>query len=152
MNPTERKAHEWLLAHGAKKITYQGRKSPDFITDIGNFEVKRLYGETVLFTQLQIPMLSSNNLMFLVYRETDEEPLRLTPNELTNKFKITVMDYSALETARMQLVIPSRWLSKLSEKKTMDFYGALTIQDVIRTIVASVLFPEECTVEKKVKE
>jgi hypothetical protein len=47
---------------------------------------------------------------------------------------------------RLQLSIPKRWIPKL--QSLMDFYGALTIQDVIRTIIASNLFPEECHVEK----
>ena len=50
------------------------------------------------------------------------------------------------EKERLQIVIPTRWMPKLEAIK--DTYGALTVQDVIRSIIASVLFPEECEVEK----
>lgn len=46
------------------------------------------------------------------------------------------------ETSRIQLTYPKQWNKKLDALK--DLYGALNRQDVIRTVVASVLFPEEC--------
>jgi len=58
--------------------------------------------------------------------------------------------HDALETDRIQLTYPSRWNKRLDAVK--DVYGALSRQDVIRAIVASVLFPEECHVEKREKE
>jgi hypothetical protein len=51
--------------------------------------------------------------------------------------------------SKMILTLPSRWMPKL--KAVMDTYGALTVQDVIRTILATTLFPEDCVVDKRVR-
>lgn len=59
------------------------------------------------------------------------------------------MGKTVLGTEKIILTLPCRWMPKL--KAVMDTYGALTVQDVIRAILASTLFPEEFIVEKKAK-
>jgi len=95
MNQTEQKAYNWLLAHGAKEnsIVFQQHKSPDFITNLGNFEVKHAEGQLVILTQNQICMLESNDVTFLVYIGHNEEPLVLSSSEFIKRFRIHIFHF-----------------------------------------------------------
>lgn len=93
MNPTEQLAYQWLRNHGASEtsIIFQPHASPDFLTDIGKFEVKSTQGKTIMVCASQLPLLEvKEKTTFLVYVKNSVEPLVLTPQELQERFKISV--------------------------------------------------------------
>lgn len=93
MNKTEQLAYQWLKEHGATEgsIVFQPHKSPDFLTDIGEFEVKSTNGKTIMVCENQLPLLEAKEATtFLVYMKDSVEPLVLTSQELQEQFKILV--------------------------------------------------------------
>ena len=93
MNLTEQKAYQWLRNHGASEesIIFQPHTSPDFLTDIGNFEVKSTQGKTIMVCENQLPLLAAKEkTTFLVYTKNSVEPLVLTSQELQERFKISI--------------------------------------------------------------
>ena len=94
MNETEGKALQWLKEHGASEesIQFQRHASPDFLTNIGKFEVKKAQSKFVIFTKNQIKLLETNETTFLVYVTGQEEPLCLNAQELQQKFKLAILN------------------------------------------------------------
>lgn len=90
MNTTEELAYHWLKEHGATgdSIVFQAHKSPDFITSIGKFEVKRTSGRCVVITKNQVKMLETEDVTFLVYKDKSELPLKLSLSEFREQFTI----------------------------------------------------------------
>jgi len=91
LHKTEVLAYKWLLSQGLRKkdIVYQKRKTPDFLTPKGNFEVKRAYklknGKIkILLTDRQIGEIQKNNAKILVFDENRSDPIAiLEPNQLS---------------------------------------------------------------------
>jgi hypothetical protein len=92
MNKTEKLAYNWLLSKGisAKDIFFQKKASPDFLTVIGNFEVKKTHNFTVAFTNKQLPLLNDDKTTFLIYFKNSEEPLVYKGVNLKGDFTICV--------------------------------------------------------------
>lgn len=69
MNETEELAYNWLKDHeGCTNIAFQKRGTPDFLTDKGGFEVKRIYGlNSVLFSPDQRAKVISTKSKTLVF-------------------------------------------------------------------------------------
>lgn len=88
MNKTENKAHLWLLKEGYKGIVYQKRRVPTFLTDAGNFEVKRAYStktgaDKILFKDGERDEIKEAKAKTLVFSEKKDEPLDiLKPSEI----------------------------------------------------------------------
>jgi hypothetical protein len=94
LNKTEQLAYQWLKEHGVTEgsIVFQPHRSPDFLTDIGKFEVKSTKGKTIVVGENQLQLLEAKEATtFLVYTEDNVEPLVLTSQELQERFKILVV-------------------------------------------------------------
>ena len=74
MNKTEEKALEWLIKQGYKNLIY--KKIPTFITSENKkFEIKRLYGNQIIFYNKQYQILKkSNNVQILIFRDNESSP------------------------------------------------------------------------------
>ena len=82
MNKTEKKAYRWLLRRYSKEdIIFQRRKNPDFLTTDGKgYEAKRLYGNTIWFTQRQFEEIKNlENVTILVFSDDKDEPILTFP-------------------------------------------------------------------------
>jgi len=93
MNKTEKLAFDWLKRKGFKDIVFQKRRSPDFITEGGSYEVKRGYrlktGEIkILFSSSeQRQTLINEKTQILVFLE-DREPFDILLPEELNKHRV----------------------------------------------------------------
>ena len=88
---TEQKAYDWLVMNGAKQITHKQFHSPDFETDIGMFEVKKIVTPPwIAITPKQVPMLQDKKLTFLVYIKDSETPVVCNSKELVERYQIYV--------------------------------------------------------------
>ena len=76
MNKTEEKALNWLINQGYKSSKIIYKKIPTFITsDNKKFEIKRLYGNQIIFYNKQYKILKkSNNVIILVFRDNENSP------------------------------------------------------------------------------
>lgn len=100
MNPTETKAYNWIRRQGADQIVYQATKSPDFLADIGNFEVKLATAKgKVIITRKQLIVFSLDiNLKFLIYTqnsESDEPTAILSYEKLRELYNVVCMPVNA---------------------------------------------------------
>ena len=57
LNRTEQKAYDWLIRQGFKPEDIKRNDTPDFLTPRGGYEVKLLYGNTMVFYGHQIALL-----------------------------------------------------------------------------------------------
>jgi len=75
MNNTEEKALNWLISQGYKANSIIYKKTPTFISTDKKFEVKRLYGNQIIFYNKQYQILKKlNNVLILVFRDNENEP------------------------------------------------------------------------------
>ncbi len=75
MNNTEEKAINWLINQGYKSSNIIYKKTPTFISTDKKFEVKRLYGNQIIFYNKQYQILKKlNNVLILVFRDNENEP------------------------------------------------------------------------------
>ena len=94
MNKTEELALAWLQKQGFTGIVYQGNRTPRFLTDQGNYEVKRAYvtksGQfKILIYPQQKENLIKQNASVLVFSEHQETPLQtISPDELDDLGKL----------------------------------------------------------------
>lgn len=83
MNDTEQLAFNYLREQGYKDIVFHSNSTPDFTTDTKSFEVKPLYGNTIVFYKTQTDFLNANpDTVILVYRDSSNPPLVITYQEL----------------------------------------------------------------------
>lgn len=77
MNQTEKKAHAWLTAQGVGGLVFQGRTSPDFVSESGKgYEVKLLRGNTVTFFSNQLEQLSQHgDVIILIFNKKNDDPV-----------------------------------------------------------------------------
>ena len=75
LNTTEQYAYAWLLQNGVSSIAINRRGTPDFLTDKGGYEVKRICGKnTVRFTPGQREKVIASKSKVLIFRENSQEP------------------------------------------------------------------------------
>jgi len=79
MNITEQKAYDWLVKQGYTGISFSGRRTPDFVTVQGSFEVKRSRNSTISFGATQIEQLSVLPATVLVF-DDNAEPIAAIPS------------------------------------------------------------------------
>ena len=83
MNKTELKAFKWLQKQGYTNVIHQGRKTPDFRTSGGFFEVKLAYGHTLNFTSGQVEKIVGADAKVLVFDDDHDDPvLTVDPDSL----------------------------------------------------------------------
>jgi len=119
MNATEQKAYQWLKNQGASEesIMFQQHASPDFLTNIGKFEVKSTQGKTILFCESQLQLLETKGATtFLVYTKDSAEPLVLTSQEIQEQSKICIVKKNANKNCGL-IVIPVKIQRLLNLKK-----------------------------------
>jgi len=74
MNKTEEKALNWLTTQGNKRENITYRKIPTFITsDNKTFEIKRLYGNQIIFYSTHYEKLKPSTLI-LVFKDSETKP------------------------------------------------------------------------------
>ncbi len=87
MNKTQERALNWLISQGYKKqeIVFK-QSSPCFSIKDKKFDVKRFYGNQIIFYNKQYSELKKNsNTIILVFRDNENEPyLKINFNELKN--------------------------------------------------------------------
>jgi hypothetical protein len=75
MNKTEQIAYKWLQTQNVGGISFDRRGTPDFHTDHGSFEVKRVYGtDTITFSRDQRQKVIDSGAKVLIFRDGDEAP------------------------------------------------------------------------------
>jgi len=92
MNKVQEKAISWLMQQGNKKedIALRQNKSPNFITkDNRKYEVKRLYGNQIIFYNSQYQQLKHNpKTLVLVFRDNETAPfLKFKFEEISSMIK-----------------------------------------------------------------
>lgn len=126
MNVTEKKAFKWLKKHGAieDSMTFQATESPDFLTNIGNFEVKKAVGHTVFFTQNQIELMKvQTDINILIFDANLPEPIVLSFSQVKEKYSVVVTDQSK---KIINFRTDERLLRKLDEKLKRSPYKTRT--------------------------
>lgn len=85
MNKSETKAYDWLKSQGYTNINFSARRTPDFMSATGEaFEVKRRYGNTVVFTRGQFEKIHRSDATVLVMEDGKDEPIAQIPaNEVS---------------------------------------------------------------------
>ena len=87
MNKTQERALNWLISQGYKKqeIVFK-QNSPCFIIKDKKFDVKRFYGNQIIFYNKQYVELKKNpNTIILVFRDNENEPYqKINFSELKN--------------------------------------------------------------------
>lgn len=85
MNKTQERALNWLISQGYKKqeIVFK-QSSPCFSIKDKKFDVKRFYGNQIIFYNKQYAELKKNpNTIILIFRDNENEPyLKINFNEL----------------------------------------------------------------------
>jgi ribosomal protein S27E len=122
MNVIEQKAFEWLKGQGAKEIRFQRRASPDFITDIGLFEVKTVNSGVISFTPNQFHILTGQKeVKYLIYTVGNSEPLLLTYLEIKRKFTLFNKKTSVAFSYKEKVIQEQQIMS--SKKEDSTFHG-----------------------------
>ena len=87
MNQTEQLAYEWLQNQGIAKqdIIFQSKKTPDFLTPVGEYEVKKSQGKKILFSGDQEKLLKTD-ITFLVYSKNTQRTARYQESRGTIQF------------------------------------------------------------------
>ncbi len=111
MNKTEHVAFRWLERQGHKDIVFSGRDTPDFHTNRGQYEVKRLHGNMVVLTEGQRAKILAAKAKVLVFKDDNKAPVAvLEPGEVqierVKGFRVLVSPRSktlsfALETEKL---------------------------------------------------
>lgn len=131
MNATEQLVYQWLKEHGAteESIVFQAHRSPDFVTNIGKFEVKRTVGRVVNITKNQVKMLETEDVTLLVYLDKSELPLKLSSTEFQEQFTLCVATPS--EGKFMQSLDDDifKELSQIAKEK------GISVQELIRAVI-----------------
>lgn len=130
MNATEEMAYQWLMEHGANQesTVFQPHRSPDFITNIGKFEVKRTLGRTVYITKNQASLIKKEEVTFLIYVDDADRPLKLSLNELKEQFKISVGEEPIKVSPRLKKWLDNHKLIK-DESYNSELLRLLKIPD-----------------------
>lgn len=87
MNKTQELALNWLISQGYKKQDIVFRQgSPCFSIKDKKFDVKRFYGNQIIFYNNQYIQLKKNlNTIILIFRDNETEPyLKINFNEIKN--------------------------------------------------------------------
>ena len=98
MTETEEKAFRWLLKQGVDEndIQFSKVRSPDFITPLGDYEVKKLYkaktlDDYVYFHREQYEKLLELNSNVIVFSDDSDDPhLITTMEELEEQVRVYI--------------------------------------------------------------
>lgn len=84
LTTSEAAAYLWLKSQGATKINHVKRQSPDFITDIGNFEVKLINdSNSIVLNRIQIKEIKEYNATILTFDHSGLVPkTQISPERL----------------------------------------------------------------------
>ena len=145
MNISEEKGYNFLLKQGYKPedIIYQPYKTPDFILKDGKcFEVKKLYGGTIWFTDKQFEIVKKTKADILIFSDLNEEPLIIKNEDLVEGINRKVYFNNQLYDKGIIVKIFSRkdfsaiWLPvSLIEKLKQEGRKGETYADIIRRLL-----------------
>ncbi len=81
MNRTEAKAKAWLEQQQIRNLTFQSRRSPDFLgADGRGYEVKLIYENSITFSRKQVRQLVQHgNVTVLAFAKDGDEPVTSFP-------------------------------------------------------------------------
>ncbi len=121
MNRTQERALNWLVAQGYKKqdIIFK-QSSPCFIIKEKKFDVKRLYGNQVIFYNKQyLKLKKSSNTVILVFKDNELEPyLKINFQEikdLPSHYKDIEINWVDIDTKVKTVRISEKTKSRLQE-------------------------------------
>jgi predicted CopG family antitoxin len=145
MNISEEKGYNFLLKQGYKPedIIYQSFKTPDFVLKDGKcFEVKKLYGKTIWFTDKQFEIVKKTKADILIFSDLNEEPLIIKNEDLVEGINRKVYFNNQLYDKGIIVKIISRkdfsaiWLPvSLIEKLKQEGRKGETYADIIRRLL-----------------
>lgn len=120
MNKTEASAKEWLIREKGLLASniMKTNGTPDFVTPIGGFEVKKLYGDKVIFYSKQIEQLQRYpGVVVLVFNGNGElikeAPFSEMKDGVFGEIKVVETNQSSIQVSQELKEI----LAKLAEKK-----------------------------------
>jgi hypothetical protein len=125
MNISEEKGYNFLLKQGYKPedIIYQSFKTPDFVLKDGKcFEVKKLYGKTIWFTDKQFEIIKKTKADILIFSDLNDEPLIIKNEDLVEGVNTKVYFNNQLYGKPINVKIVSRedFSMILIRKKTAE--------------------------------
>ena len=154
MNNTERKAVDWLVeTTGVDRLTiiYQAARSPDLIMPDGTqYEVKKLYGDVIIFTNNQVNLLRGiGNFTVLVFGKPDYPLFKIPSDELfssiaTSKRWSSIRISTGCEsTVRTEVFIDRRVAEAVDRYKEREFgrdskRTSLLIEELVKKGLSSV--------------
>ena len=129
LNKSEAQAYAWLQKkYKETEIVFRIRKNPDFVLADGSaYEVKRLYGQVIRFSEHQFEELKNmENVQVIVTSDDMKEPLCIPMSELydgqmTNGVMVKVFRDSGYKTS-----IP---LNEQTKKRLCKVQGAMMMDN-----------------------
>ena len=120
VNKTEQLAYNWLISQGfsSDNIKFQPLDSPDFLTNNGSFEVKRVDHKRIYCTKRQINALeNSSNLSILLFSKDSKSPLMLSYADMKRNYTIVVEREGYIHRSlTVESSIWSKWLKFCVDK------------------------------------
>ena len=125
MNKTQERALNWLISEGYKKqdILFK-QSSPCFFTKDKKFDVKRLYGNQIIFYNNQYKQLKKfPNTTILIIRDNESSPyLKINFNEIKNlpsSYKDIEINWVDIDTQVKTIRLSAKTKSRLQEHGKM---------------------------------
>jgi hypothetical protein len=121
MNKTQERALNWLISQGHKKQDIIVKQSaPCFFIKDKKFDVKRLYGNQIIFYNNQYTNLKNNpDTVILVFRDNESSPyLKIDFNEIENlssSYKDIEINWVDIKSQIKTLRVSEKTKSRLQE-------------------------------------
>lgn len=145
MNKAEEAAYNWLKTQELNPV-YQPRKTPDFLTESGGFEVKRLYGHSILFTPGQVEKVRETNSKVLVFSNGGKAPLVIIEPEDLSKQIVSDFMIKVIETSRqpnsIQVVVKDFPDEKWDGLKIYAIREKVTLKEALERAVDTLLLKD----------
>ena len=125
MNKTQERALNWLISNGNKKqdITFK-QTAPCFFIKEKSYDVKRLYGNQIIFYNKQYQELKKHtNTIILIFRDNEPTPyLKINFSEikdLPNKYKDVEINWVDTENKVKTIRVSEKTKSRLQSHGKM---------------------------------
>jgi hypothetical protein len=128
MNKSELKAKQWLVENKNLKEEdiFKSKGTPDFLTPIGGFEVKKLYGDKVIFYSDQLDELTRfPDVKVLVFDGDGEFKKEILVSDIDRE-KGTLGEFRVVETGMITIQVTKSTREQLKSMGKMgDTYDAV---------------------------
>lgn len=120
MNKSERIAFEWLIKEKGlteSEIIFSGSKTPDFLCKNGKkYEVKRLYGNSILVYQSQVSDLKGSEI--LVVNTEKEQVFLVFPWDSWEDIHIPKIRFVDYQKGKVSITVKRETAEMLSKEKS----------------------------------